>query len=90
MKWPYSLPILMAIVLLSLLSVFAAGEEVVLQLRAEVIGGPVPGTDRAAWLAKMNRWRDAERKRIKYDAREYARPELAVGQTQLRAAAGDG
>ena len=59
-----------------LLLPLAAAEEVKLKVREEVIDGPAPGVNRAAWLAEMTQWRDAERKRIKYDDAEYARPEL--------------
>ncbi len=75
-NWGYGIPILAAAVLLSLLSALVAEEDVKLKLRDEVIDGPAPGSNRAAWLAEMTRWRDAERKRIKYDPAQYARPEL--------------
>ena len=47
-----------------------------LTLREETIDGPTQGGNRAAWLAEMQQWRDAERNRIKYDPSQYARPEL--------------
>ena len=76
MKKPACPSILTATVVLFLLSMFAAAEEVKLKVREEVIDGPAPGSDRDAWLAEMGKWRDSERKRIKYDGAEYARPEL--------------
>jgi gamma-glutamyl hercynylcysteine S-oxide synthase len=78
MKTLHRFSILTAIGLLSLLTAFAAADEgkLKLKVREEVIDGPAPGVDRAAWLAEMARWRDAERKRIKFDDAQYARPEL--------------
>jgi len=76
MRMPCCLSILAITAFLSLLSAFAAGDEVKLKLREETIDGPAQGGNRSAWLAEMQRWRDAERKRIKYDAAQYARPEL--------------
>ena len=76
MRTPYYLSVLITAVVLCFPSTFVAGEDVKLKLRDEVIDGPASGSNRAAWLGEMIRWRDAERKRIKYDPAEYARPEL--------------
>jgi gamma-glutamyl hercynylcysteine S-oxide synthase len=91
MRTPYYLSILTTAFFLGFLSAFAADEakpklqedvkpksqeEVKLKLREEVIDGPAADTDRTAWLAEMNRWREAERKRIKYAPAQYTRPEL--------------
>ena len=80
MRTTYFLSLLIPTVFLCLLSAFSAGEEVKLQFGEETIYGPAQGGNRAAWLAEMQRWRDAERKRIKYDAAQYARPELQWAQ----------
>ena len=80
MNRPYCLSILTAAVFLAIFSTLAAAEPVKLQVRDETIDGPGPGIDRAAWLVEMTRWRDAERKRIKYDDAQYARPELQWAQ----------
>jgi len=53
--------ILAAVLAFSSNSAFAA-DEIKLQIRPEVIDGPASNADRAAWLAEMTRWRDAERK----------------------------
>lgn len=53
-----------------------AGQDVKMKVEKETISGPEAGSDRAAWLAQMGRWRDKARARIKYDGAEYARKEL--------------
>lgn len=60
-----------------LIPLAAAGQDVKLAVEKETIGGPGNESDRAAWLARMKRWRDKERARIQYDGAEYARKELA-------------
>jgi gamma-glutamyl hercynylcysteine S-oxide synthase len=76
MKKSICLSILTASSVLSLLSSFAAADDVKLQVRAEVIDGPASRPVRDAWLAEMQKWREAERRRIKYDPAEYERTDL--------------
>jgi gamma-glutamyl hercynylcysteine S-oxide synthase len=76
MRTPSFVSLLITTAFVCSLSAFVVGDGVKLKLRDEVIDGPVAGSNRAAWMGEMQQWREAERKRIKYDAAQYTRPEL--------------
>ena len=66
--------------LVCLLPALAWGQAVKIEVSGEVIAGPPANADAAAWLAKMNGWRQERRAAIRYDGSQYARPELAWAQ----------
>lgn len=45
-------------------------------MRSETIAGPADAAGRAAWFTELQSSREAERKRIKHDGRQYERPEM--------------
>ena len=90
MKMSYCLSILTAAVFLSLLSAFAAAEEVKLKVREEVIDGPAPGS-RPGGLAGRNDPLARRRTETHQVRRRRIRPAgTPVDPTQLRPAADDG
>jgi iron(II)-dependent oxidoreductase len=65
-----------AVALLICLSHLSFAEESSLHIGGEIISGPKDSADRASWQKDMVAWREAARKRLKYDGSQYDRPEL--------------
>lgn len=67
----------------AMLPCHAAEIEIRLQDDKETILGPVEPAQRQAWGKAMQAWREFEKKRIGFDAGEYARPELRWAQSSF-------
>ncbi|HVX61668.1 MAG TPA: sulfatase-like hydrolase/transferase [Pirellulales bacterium] len=53
------------------------------KMQSETIPGPPQASNRGGWIAQLKHWRQTERERFQYDARDYERPETLWTQRSL-------